>query len=636
MWSLGCVLYEMMSLRHAFNANDMNGLVHRISKGRIMPAPQQYSNELRELVSQLLSKDPSKRPTINDVVATPLLMSRIENLSHTVSQDQQRRMLSNNERDILEGELKRRKDDRQRIDDNMEKIQEKRDQRPACSRRALQKAEQRSQQQRDHVQQEQQAMQPQHRPACAAGQEEGLPRVNPSQQPMGANGRQKGYHHSRQQSKHAHNFNAEERSSAASPSEFISRRPPGSTDAKHVKRGVPDQKNRRVQQQQLQQGRHHNCNHVKIEAYRDAVRGGLNIRGAKHAAAPGDVLGVKQELSSQAQAGEDTHECQGEVRVHRLDMRVGVENAQRDDQMYEEVKQQKPSAEESDQNATETPFVRPRGLGIDNSGPSPQHTHAENHPSQKPQSAAQRPANAVEGVLAARQRRREEEVRQHEAQLMEAREKYVEEKKHAAEKNRAQYDSAINIGGLRRQQHQQHDEQHQELGIGDHISAEDVSQPDRCENTASEEGSDDEQLRAEMERLQSQRDAIDDKISHLQQTLHNDCSESDQRQEHSHDHDHSKAADARGALSIQYDNSKNATRIAVLRDVCERYLGQDLFGKLYTYLMERRRLIQDDCEVTDERTFRNELRGKLGPQHFQFVAMIDRLIEEESRASARP
>lgn len=34
-WALGCVMYEVMSLRHAFDADDMNGLVMKIVRGKV-------------------------------------------------------------------------------------------------------------------------------------------------------------------------------------------------------------------------------------------------------------------------------------------------------------------------------------------------------------------------------------------------------------------------------------------------------------------------------------------------------------------------------------------------------------------------------------------------------------------------
>jgi len=41
-WSLGCVLYEMMALRHAFEATSMKQLVLKIVKGNYGPIPPSY------------------------------------------------------------------------------------------------------------------------------------------------------------------------------------------------------------------------------------------------------------------------------------------------------------------------------------------------------------------------------------------------------------------------------------------------------------------------------------------------------------------------------------------------------------------------------------------------------------------
>ena len=36
-WALGCVLYEMTTLNHAFDSNSLNGLAGKIVKGRYPP-----------------------------------------------------------------------------------------------------------------------------------------------------------------------------------------------------------------------------------------------------------------------------------------------------------------------------------------------------------------------------------------------------------------------------------------------------------------------------------------------------------------------------------------------------------------------------------------------------------------------
>jgi NIMA (never in mitosis gene a)-related kinase len=42
-WSMGCILYEMVTLRHAFDANSMKGLVLKILRGQYPAIPSHYS-----------------------------------------------------------------------------------------------------------------------------------------------------------------------------------------------------------------------------------------------------------------------------------------------------------------------------------------------------------------------------------------------------------------------------------------------------------------------------------------------------------------------------------------------------------------------------------------------------------------
>jgi serine/threonine protein kinase len=67
LWALGCVLYEITSLKHAFDANDMNGLIMKIVRGKFPPLPTKYSPELRQVIGNLLSKNPEQRPSCEQV-----------------------------------------------------------------------------------------------------------------------------------------------------------------------------------------------------------------------------------------------------------------------------------------------------------------------------------------------------------------------------------------------------------------------------------------------------------------------------------------------------------------------------------------------------------------------------------------
>lgn len=53
-WALGCVLYELACLNHAFEAQNMCALILKIIRGKYPPMPDRYSPELRDLVALML------------------------------------------------------------------------------------------------------------------------------------------------------------------------------------------------------------------------------------------------------------------------------------------------------------------------------------------------------------------------------------------------------------------------------------------------------------------------------------------------------------------------------------------------------------------------------------------------------
>jgi serine/threonine protein kinase len=75
-WALGCVLYEMCNLRHAFDAQSINGLAVKILRGSYPPLNNIYSKQLRDLIQKMLSVKPSTRPTILDILNKSFVRKR--------------------------------------------------------------------------------------------------------------------------------------------------------------------------------------------------------------------------------------------------------------------------------------------------------------------------------------------------------------------------------------------------------------------------------------------------------------------------------------------------------------------------------------------------------------------------------
>jgi NIMA (never in mitosis gene a)-related kinase len=76
-WSLGCVLYEMITLLPPFRASSMAGLATKVTKGQYGPIPQQYSVDLSQMIRSMLQVEPRNRPTIDKILATPGLVRHL-------------------------------------------------------------------------------------------------------------------------------------------------------------------------------------------------------------------------------------------------------------------------------------------------------------------------------------------------------------------------------------------------------------------------------------------------------------------------------------------------------------------------------------------------------------------------------
>ncbi|KAM8917583.1 serine/threonine-protein kinase Nek4 isoform 2-T2 [Spinachia spinachia] len=76
-WALGCCVYEMSTLKHAFNAKDMNSLVYRIVEGKLPQMPSRYDLQLGELIKCMLCKRPEDRPDVKLILRQPYIKRQI-------------------------------------------------------------------------------------------------------------------------------------------------------------------------------------------------------------------------------------------------------------------------------------------------------------------------------------------------------------------------------------------------------------------------------------------------------------------------------------------------------------------------------------------------------------------------------
>ena len=77
-WSLGCVLYEMICLTPPFKAESMDGLYHKIIKGKYNKIPEKYSKELNEILKLLFNVNPKERPSCDELLKNSIIKNKIE------------------------------------------------------------------------------------------------------------------------------------------------------------------------------------------------------------------------------------------------------------------------------------------------------------------------------------------------------------------------------------------------------------------------------------------------------------------------------------------------------------------------------------------------------------------------------
>ncbi|KAI1280678.1 Serine/threonine-protein kinase Nek8 [Halotydeus destructor] len=79
-WALGCILYEIVCLHKTFEGSTLPALINKIVKVKYQPIRTHYSDTLKQLVTDLLQKEPDRRPyayEVQDTVADLVYKTQI-------------------------------------------------------------------------------------------------------------------------------------------------------------------------------------------------------------------------------------------------------------------------------------------------------------------------------------------------------------------------------------------------------------------------------------------------------------------------------------------------------------------------------------------------------------------------------
>ncbi len=70
---MGCLLYELASLRPPFDAPNQLSLAMKITAGRFHRIPTTSSDDLQNAIKSMLQVDSNRRPRIEDLATLPAL-----------------------------------------------------------------------------------------------------------------------------------------------------------------------------------------------------------------------------------------------------------------------------------------------------------------------------------------------------------------------------------------------------------------------------------------------------------------------------------------------------------------------------------------------------------------------------------
>jgi len=77
-WSLGCVLYEMVTLHIPFRAENMVKLYNKVLIGEYIKIPNKFSDELGWIISQMINSDINKRLTCGEILNCECIKNKLE------------------------------------------------------------------------------------------------------------------------------------------------------------------------------------------------------------------------------------------------------------------------------------------------------------------------------------------------------------------------------------------------------------------------------------------------------------------------------------------------------------------------------------------------------------------------------
>ena len=83
-WSVGCIIYELCTSRPPFRGTSMKDLMHNVMTGYYLPISNNYSSDIKQIISMMLVVDPKKRASTYDLLNCNIILNKIKNANSTI------------------------------------------------------------------------------------------------------------------------------------------------------------------------------------------------------------------------------------------------------------------------------------------------------------------------------------------------------------------------------------------------------------------------------------------------------------------------------------------------------------------------------------------------------------------------
>ncbi|XP_078275894.1 serine/threonine-protein kinase Nek11 [Rhinoraja longicauda] len=101
-WSMGCILYEMCCLHHAFTGHNFMSIVLKIVEGEAPSLPDHFSRNLNAIMTSMLQKNPSHRPTAAEILKIPYIDLQLQNIKSKFSNISMKDKTISSQKDALQ------------------------------------------------------------------------------------------------------------------------------------------------------------------------------------------------------------------------------------------------------------------------------------------------------------------------------------------------------------------------------------------------------------------------------------------------------------------------------------------------------------------------------------------------------